>query len=319
MEGLTDFYIRDLLTQRGGFDFVVSEFLRISENIPPKSVFLKHFPELISQSKTFAQTPVQLQLLGGDESKLALTAQKAVDLGALAIDLNFGCPSKTVNKNDGGASLLKFPERIKKIASSVRSILPQSIPVSAKLRLGWEDPKDIYKNASAAIEGGASWLTLHARTKVQGYQPPVFWKFIGDIQKWNAIPIIANGDIWTVENFLKCRDETHCEHFMIGRGTIADPTLPQKIASILKNEKTLPETPWNLNNWIEFFQQYAQITDGKISDSYLLCRMKQFISLSQTKNQLAWFNDFKKLPSSLPKEELFHKTLNELPFKQYLQ
>lgn len=302
MEGITDFFIRALLTKRGGFDFVVSEFLRVSQNIPPTFVFYRHLGELKNSCKTYSNTPVQLQLLGGDENKIAQTAFNAIQLGVKAIDLNFGCPAKTVNNNDGGASLLRHPLRIKKIIETTKSCIPSSIPVSAKLRLGWDDPNDIYKNAEAAIEGGASWLTIHARTKAQGYQPPVFWKHIGEIQKWNAIPVIANGDIWNIDDFLKCKEITNCEHFMIGRGAMVDPTLPNAISSILKNKNLeTQEAPFS---WLPLIEEYIQITNKKISPQYLICRIKQWLTLSNSKKPIACYNELKRLPSNLNEYEI---------------
>ena len=100
----------------------------------------------------------------------------ACDAGALGIDINFGCPAPTVNSHDGGATLLKYPHRIREIVRAVRDAVPSDLPVSAKLRLGWESIDDIYENARMAADGGASWITIHARTRAQGYQPPVYWR-----------------------------------------------------------------------------------------------------------------------------------------------
>lgn len=134
------------------------------------------------------------RLLGGQAEPLAWNAQKAVELGALGIDLNFGCPAKTVNRHDGGASLLKSADRIFNIIKTVRSHVPQ-IPVTAKIRLGYDDPTQCLENAVAATEAGATWLTVHCRTKTDGYKPPAYWEWIPKIQQVTKIKIIANGDI----------------------------------------------------------------------------------------------------------------------------
>src|SRR4051812_25679195 len=159
MEGVTDAPMRTLLTERGGFTFCVSEFLRISQELLPHRVYTEHVPELLTECKTPSGVPIQIQLLGGDEEKMALSALRACELGAGAIDLNFGCPAPTVNRHDGGASLLRYPHRIRNIVSAVRKAFPPEIPVSAKLRLGWESMEDILLNAEQAALGGASWLT----------------------------------------------------------------------------------------------------------------------------------------------------------------
>src|SRR5689334_16302498 len=107
MEGVTDWLMRDLLTSLGGIDQCVTEFVRVTTQLHSKKVFYRWCPELLSGSKTRAGVPVFIQLLGGQPCALATNASRAVELGAAGIDLNFGCPAKTVNRNDGGACLLK--------------------------------------------------------------------------------------------------------------------------------------------------------------------------------------------------------------------
>src|SRR3954470_23925874 len=176
MEGVTDAPMRALLSERGGFSFCVTEFLRVSQDVVPAKVFRASVPELLRNGCTTPSgLPVSVQLLGGDPGRLAESALVAVRAGALAIDLNFGCPAPTVNRHDGGATLLKHPQRIRAIVEAVRQALPPSIPVSAKLRLGWDSLDPVHENAEMAAQGGASWITIHARTKMQGYQPPVYW------------------------------------------------------------------------------------------------------------------------------------------------
>lgn len=233
MEGVTDAPMRALQGERGGFTYAVAEYLRVSQTVPGEKVLLRHVPELARQGRTVTGLPVQVQLLGGDPERLAQVAQMACRLGAWGIDLNFGCPAATVNRHDGGATLLKYPQRIRAIVAAVRQAVPASVPVSAKLRLGWDDLAAIETNAEMAAQGGATWLTIHARTRMQGYAPPVYWASIGKVRQRLGIPIIANGDIWTVDDLRRCRDETGCQHFMLGRGALADPNLPWLAARFL--------------------------------------------------------------------------------------
>src|SRR5690606_39188939 len=108
-------------------------------------------------------------------------AMEAVRAGARSIDLNFGCPAKTVNRHEGGACLLRQPERVHAIVKAVREALPLSVPVSAKIRLGYEDRSTYLENALAIAEAGADELTVHARSKADGYKPPAYWSYIGEI------------------------------------------------------------------------------------------------------------------------------------------
>jgi tRNA-dihydrouridine synthase C len=243
MEGVTDAPMRAFLGEAGGLTFAVSEFVRVAHSVPSAAVFRRSVPEL----HTPARLPVAVQLLGGDPGRVAEAAVVAVRVGATAIDLNFGCPAPTVNRHDGGATLLKDPPRVRAVVAAVRAAVPRHIPVSAKLRLGWDDPDTIFRTGELAAEGGASWLTVHARTRVQGYAPPVDWTRIGRVRERLQLPVVANGDIWTVEGFRRCRDETGCRHYMLGRGAVADPGLPRRVAAELSlgaaSDPTPPDWP----------------------------------------------------------------------------
>ena len=127
-------------------------------------------------------------LLVADAGRMAAAAVFAHQLGAMAIDINFGCPARTVNRDHGGVMLLQHPKRIREIVAAMRSALPAEIPVSAKLRLGWDSIESIDANAEMAAEGGAAWLTIHARTRTQGYAPPVYWSPIGRVREWSSFP-----------------------------------------------------------------------------------------------------------------------------------
>lgn len=229
MEGVTDWIMRDILTHIGGIDFCVTEFLRVTKTLHPNKIFFRHCPELLSDSKTSSGVPVIFQLLGGEPNPLAENAQRVAELGASGVDLNFGCPAKTVNRHDGGAVLLKCPERLYDITKTVRQNVPQHVPVSGKIRLGFEDTSLFVENAIALQEAGARWITVHCRTKSQGYRPPAHWHFIQQLKKTITIPIIANGDIDSVQSFHSCHEITGVPSFMIGRASLSDPFLFNKI------------------------------------------------------------------------------------------
>src|SRR5262245_13312329 len=169
MQGVTDAPMRAVQGATGAFTFAVSEFLRVSHQVPPPAVVIRHVPELHAGGRTPTGLPVQVQLLGGDPGRMAEAAALAHELGAAAVDINFGCPAPTVNRHDGGAALLKHPKRIRDIVAAVRAALPARVPVSAKLRLGWDRLDPIFENAQMAAVGGAAWLTIHGRTRAAGY------------------------------------------------------------------------------------------------------------------------------------------------------
>lgn len=233
MEGIADAPMRAFLGEVGGFSYAVAPFVRVSVAPVPPKVFLREVPEIANNGRTASGLPVQVQILGGDPDLMARSAVNAVRMGASSVDLNFGCPAKTVNRHDGGAALLKAPKRIGEIVRAVRSAVPADVAVSAKIRLGWQDPNEVFDIARQAVEAGAAWLTVHARTRLQGYRPPAEWKYIGALRRQLTVPIVANGDIWTVDDLLRCRDETGCDAFMLGRGALADPLLSLRCAQAL--------------------------------------------------------------------------------------
>ncbi|MCY7370301.1 MAG: tRNA-dihydrouridine synthase [Polaromonas sp.] len=225
MEGLLDFVLRDVLTRIGGIDRCVSEFIRITNQLLPERVFTRIVPELHNGGRTAAGVPVRAQLLGSDPVCLAENAARLASLGPEGIDLNFGCPAQIVNRHGGGAALLDHPEALYAIVAAVRRAVPAGMPVSAKMRLGTRDDSLAIDCALALAAGGADELAVHARTKAQGYRPPAYWGRIADIRAAVAIPVIANGEIWTVGDALACRAQSGCQDLMLGRGMVADPGL----------------------------------------------------------------------------------------------
>jgi tRNA-dihydrouridine synthase C len=225
MEGLLDFVLRDILTRVGGVDRCVSEFIRITNTLLPERAFIRVVPELLNGGRTLAGVPVRAQLLGSDPVCLAENAARLATLGPDGIDLNFGCPAKVVNRHGGGAALLEDPELLLAIVAAVRRAVPAHLPVSAKMRLGFNDDARAEECALAIESGGASELVVHARTKADAYRPPAYWERIADIRAAVRIPVVANGEIWNVQDALRCRAVSGCERLMLGRGMVSDPGL----------------------------------------------------------------------------------------------
>jgi tRNA-dihydrouridine synthase C len=156
---------------------------------------------------------------------LADNAARLATLGPAGIDLNFGCPAKIVNRHGGGAALLQDPELLQRIVAAVRRAVPASMTVSAKMRLGFDDDARAEDCARAIAAGGASELVVHARTKAHGYRPPAYWDRIADVCAAVDIPVIANGEIWSVADARRCAEASGCRDLMLGRGMVSDPGL----------------------------------------------------------------------------------------------
>ena len=231
MEGLLDHSLRDAITQVGGIDHCVSEFIRITDQLLPPRVFTRIVPELFNGGRTAAGTPVHAQLLGSDPACLAENAAVLAGLGPAGVDLNFGCPAKVVNRHRGGAVLLDEPELVHRIVAAVRRAVPATLPVSAKMRLGNRDESRMIDCAQAIADGGAGELVVHARTKLHGYRPPAYWEHIAAIRESVAIPVVANGEIWSPADARRCLAVTGCSALMLGRGIVADPGLAWAVRS----------------------------------------------------------------------------------------
>jgi tRNA-dihydrouridine synthase C len=232
MEGVVDFVMRQVLSEMGGLDRCTTEFVRVTDALLPTATLLKSCPELMTDGKTRSGVPVVVQLLGGQPEWLAKNAVLAVQMGAPGIDLNFGCPAKTVNRHDGGATLLKNPHRLYDCVAAVRDAVPSAIPVSAKVRLGFDHKDECVSIAENVARAGASLLTIHARTRAEGYLPPAHWEFIQLMKSHISIPVAANGDIWNPGDGERCRRVTGCDILALGRGFVARPSLARELKGV---------------------------------------------------------------------------------------
>lgn len=276
MEGLVDNILRDVLTRVGGIDWCVTEFIRVCDRLLPPSSFDKLAPELRHGAQTAAGVPMRVQLLGSDPVCLAENAALACELGAPVIDLNFGCPAKTVNKSRGGAVLLKEPELLHAIVHEVRRAVPAHVPVTAKMRLGFDSPDGALECGTALAEGGAAHLVVHARTKVEGYKPPAHWEWVARVQDVVQVPVFANGEIWTVEDWRRCREVSGAEHIMLGRGLVSRPDLALQIAAAHEGRDYRPLAWCELLPLLREFWRQAQ---AKLSPRYAPGRMKQWLAM----------------------------------------
>ncbi len=277
MQGLTDAPMRDLLTRIGGFDECVSEFVRITHTVHSRQTWLKYAPEIANGNRTVAGVPCVVQLLGSDADNMAVNALEAVRFGADKIDLNFGCPAPTVNKHQGGAVLLKEPERVFHIVKTLRAALPEHIPLTGKMRLGFEDKSLALENACAIAEGGACALTVHARTKVEGYEPPAHWVWVRKIREAVAIPVTANGDVFTLDDYLGIKRESGCDSVMLGRGAVMRPDLARQIKQYERGEAVDAADFAEVMGWIRLF--FDLCLEKEAQNKYPVARLKQWLGM----------------------------------------
>lgn len=238
MEGVMDATTRDLITRQGGWDFCVTEFLRVTQGRQPARVFHRLCPELRQNAQTPTGVPVHLQLLGSDPQSLAENAQIAISAGAKVVDLNFGCPAKIVNRHLGGASMLRYPDRLYDATfATAQALKALNAPVTAKMRLGYDDTELTLDNARALNAAGITQLVVHARTRAQGYKPPAHWEWVAKIAEVVDVPVFANGDIWTLADYQRCVAVSGVDHAMLGRSSMTNPWLAKQIKQHLAGEE----------------------------------------------------------------------------------
>jgi tRNA-dihydrouridine synthase C len=281
MEGVMDAPMRALIADLGGFDYGVSEFVRVGQHVVTVKQILSEIPDLNGPVFGTATLPLQLQLLGDSPELMAASAIEACIAGARAIDINFGCPAPTILRHSGGASLLRTPQALTDIVSAVRKSLPAVIPVSAKIRLGWEDPNEVDVIARAVEDGGANWITIHARTKQERYQPGVHWDAVARVKSRLSIPVIANGDLFTAEDVDLCAKETGCAHFMIGRGILKNPFLAHDIRASRSLPLLRQNIPSSLPDRLRLgIERYAWLTQDRAANTgFIPSRVKQWIGM----------------------------------------
>ena len=270
MEGVLDSLVRELLTEVNDYDLCITEFVRVVDQLLPAKVFHRLCPELHNNSRTPSGTLVRIQLLGQYPQWLAENAARAVELGSYGVDLNCGCPSKLVNGSGGGATLLKDPELIYRGAKAMREAVPAHLPVTVKVRLGWDNSDRQFEIADAVQQAGASELVVHGRTKEQGYKAEhINWQAIGEIRQRLTIPVIANGEIWDWQSAQDCMAISGCDAVMIGRGALNIPNLSRVVKY---NE---PRMPWP--DVVMLLQKYTRLEKQGDTGLYHVARIKQWL------------------------------------------
>ncbi|MEC5320848.1 tRNA dihydrouridine(16) synthase DusC [Brenneria populi subsp. brevivirga] len=270
MEGVLDSLVRELLTEVNDYDLCITEFLRVVDRRLPVKSFYRLCPELRHASRTPSGTPVRVQLLGQYPQWLAENAYRAVELGSYGVDLNCGCPSKLVNGSGGGATLLKDPELIYQGVKAMREAVPAHLPVTVKVRLGWDSPARQFEIADAAQQAGATELTVHGRTKEDGYRAErINWPAIGEIRRRLTIPVVANGEIWDWQSAQACLAATGCDAIMIGRGALNVPNLSR----VIKYHE--PRMPWA--EVAALLRKYVRLEKQGDTGLYHVARIKQWL------------------------------------------
>lgn len=188
------------------------------------------------------ERPAAAQIFGSDPKIMAESALECMKFFPDAIDINMGCPAPKIAGNGGGSALLKDPELASRIMAEVRKAV--DIPITVKIRLGWDsDSINCVEMAKRAEAAGMDAITVHGRTRMQMYAPPVDRKMIAEVKKAVSIPVIGNGDIVDGVTAAQMIEETGCDYVMVGRGALGRPWVFSQISAYLHDERVLPEPP----------------------------------------------------------------------------
>jgi tRNA-dihydrouridine synthase B len=226
LSGVTDKVFRRLVRRHAPQSMMYTEMVSAAE-----LHHLRRLPEVMDIDP--GERPISIQLFDARPDFLAEAARKAVDQGADTIDINMGCPVNKITKNGGGSSLLRDPQTAVQIVEAVCQAV--DVPVTLKTRLGWSDETiNAVEFAQQMEAAGAQMITLHGRTRAQGYTGTARWDWIAKVKAALSIPVIANGDIFSVESALRCLSQTGADGIMCSRGTLGYPHLVGEIDHFLK-------------------------------------------------------------------------------------
>jgi tRNA-dihydrouridine synthase B len=229
LSGVTDMVFRRLVRRYAPRSMTYTEMVQASGIVCARSL-----PKIMDIDP--GEQPVSIQLFDCRPDFMAEAARRAVAEGALTIDLNMGCPVNKITRKGGGSSLLRQPEIAEAIVRTV--VAAVDVPVTVKTRIGWSDQEiTILDFAERLQDAGAQMITVHARTREQGYIGPAHWDWIRQVKERLTIPVIANGDINSVEAAIACLAQTGADGVMCSRGTLGYPSLVGEIDRALTQGK----------------------------------------------------------------------------------
>jgi tRNA-dihydrouridine synthase B len=269
LSGVTDLVFRRLVRRYAPTSMMYTEMANATEVHHFKSV-----PKIMEIDPN--EQPISIQLFDCRPDFIAEAACKAVTEGAQTIDINMGCPVNKITKKGGGSSLLRQPEVAEAIVkAAIRAV---EVPVTVKTRLGWDDREiTILDFAKRMEDAGAAMLTLHGRTRAQGYNGSARWEWIARVKEVLSIPVIANGDICSVEAAARCLEQTGADGVMCSRGTLGYPFLVGEIDYFLKTGNVLPAP--TLIERLECAKEHLR----------LLWEYKGQKGILQSRKHLAWY------------------------------
>ena len=224
------------------------------------------------------ERPMAIQLFGDDPEIMARATEKALSFTPDVIDINMGCPTPKITGNGTGSALMKKPQLCGEIVSAV-SAAAGGVPVTAKMRLGWDsDSINAVEVAKICEQAGVKAITLHARTRAQMYAPPADWNMIAEVKKAVKVPVIGNGDIFTAGDAMRMLEETGCDMVMIGRAALGNPWIFRAVNAMYERNLPLPEPGI-----------YERVTVMKKHIDKLVEYKGEYVGMREARKHTAWY------------------------------
>ena len=270
MAGVTDWAFRSVCAELSGC-------VTVTEMVSSRALIYRDKKSISLLRKTLAGV-CGVQIFGNEPQMMAEAAAFALEQnGADFVDINMGCPMPKIVSNGDGCALMCNPERAAAIVAAVKAAVP--VPVTVKMRKGWDRGSvNAVELAQALEQSGADMVTVHGRTKTMLYSGVADWDIIHTVKEAVSIPVIANGDIFTAENALQCRNRTGADGFMIGRGSFGDPWLLQQAAAALRGED-VPARPALSERVGVALRQFALAKEDK----------GEYIACLEARKHFAWY------------------------------
>ncbi|MGH9760297.1 MAG: tRNA dihydrouridine synthase DusB, partial [Blastocatellia bacterium] len=265
MAGVTDSSFRRLIKELDGVGLIVTEFISV-EGLTRGNLRTNRMMKFLPEER-----PLSIQIFGFNDDRMVMAAEIVEEVGADIVDINCGCPAKKVINAGGGSSLLRNLPQLEKILRRIKAAV--SIPVTMKIRTGWDDNSINAVEVAKIVEGcGGSMIAIHGRTRVQGYSGRANWDIIAKIKESVSIPVVGCGDVMTPAEAIQRFQETGVDGVMIGRGAIANPWIFRQTAETMRGESPY-QPPFDEKHRV--LHRYHELLRDEMPEKALAGKLKQ--------------------------------------------